>query len=48
MFKCFWNVKALHNAPLYFWWRMLLNKVPTKDKLINRGVQIGRNLYWLM
>lgn len=40
MFKYFWNVHALPDAQ-YFGWRVLLNKVPTMDKLISRRVHIN-------
>jgi len=37
LFTPYWSVKALPN------WKVLMEKIPTKDKWLHRGIQLGNN-----
>ena len=41
-YDVFWRTKGLPSAQ-FFAWRVLINKVLTRDNLYNRGVRLGSN-----
>ena len=43
VFKMLWNIRVVPKSQL-LGWRIFLDKLPTKDKLSDRGIQLQHNL----